>query len=267
MIMVRYFIIITLVAGLSVTTIADPDRSIDKLMRLELASAGELDDEEQGEEYSFPLSSNTENSPNFKSSGRAALYSLALPGSGQYYVQGASLKAKFFIGLEAGLWFSYLGFHKFSDYKDDASKGWAVVHAGADASNSDDDYWVKMTYYDNRDRNEDDGQGYNQMVLVNERDYSLLFPETSLYYWNWDGPETRQKYRNLRNESKTARERADITLGIIIANHLISGIEAFFTASRHNRHIEFADTGFKLKYDIRANPVNPSVSVSLVRNF
>lgn len=105
------------------------------------------------------------------------------------------------------------------------------------------------------------------MVLVNERDYSLLFPETSKYYWNWDNRESRQSYRNLRNESKTAFQRSDLTLGIILANHMISAIEAFFTASRHNRHIEFADTGFKLKYNLKPNPVNPSVSVSLVRNF
>lgn len=267
MIMIRYFLILLVIAGIGCLASADPGQSIDRLMQMEISSSYAQLDDEPGEGYDFPLSGDPEYSQHFKSAGKAALYSLVMPGAGQYYVHGANLKAKLFFGLEAGLWLSYFGFHQYGNYKEDAAKGWAVLHAGADASNTDEDYWIKMTYYDNRDTNEDDGQGYNQMVLVNERDYSLLFPETPEYYWNWDSPETRHKYRNLRNESKTAFERADVTLGILLANHLISSIEAFFAASKHNRHIEFAGTNFELKYKIKPNPVNPSLSVSLVKSF
>ena len=238
---------------------------IELMMRAELASAGgEFDDDK---DYSFPLSSESESNPGAKSTGRAALYSLLIPGAGQYYVESGALKAKLFFGTEAGLWLSYFGFRLYGNMKEDAAKGWAVIHAGANPDNDSEDYWIKMTYYDNRDRNEDDGLGYNQMALVYDRDEANLFPETPLYYWNWDSRESRQKYRNLRNQSKTAFERSDISVGVILANHIVSAIEAFFSASRHNRHIEFANTGFKFKYKMNPSLTNPSLAVSLTKNF
>jgi hypothetical protein len=105
------------------------------------------------------------------------------------------------------------------------------------------------------------------MARVYDRSEAVLFPETPLYYWNWDNRESRQSYRNLRNQSKTAYERADITIGILIANHMISAIEAYFTATRHNRHLEFSDSGLKLKYQLEPNPGNPAVGLSLVKSF
>lgn len=243
----------------------DSDTSIDLLMKAELASTVLRIDDDQ--DYSFPLSSDSEDDPNYKSTSRAALYSLLIPGAGQYYIEGSSFKAKLFFGIEAGLWMSYFGFRKYGDFKESAAKGWAALHAGANPNNGDEEYWIKMTYYDNRDRNEDDGLGYNQMALVYDRDGALLFPETPLYYWNWDSRESRQKYRNLRNESKTAYERSDLSVGLVLANHIVSAIEAFFSASRHNRHIEFANSGFNLKYKIKASLDNPTFVVSLVKTF
>ena len=264
--MSKYVKILTLASFLIVQAIAGAGMTVDQMMRAELSMAAQMDRDEQ-EDYDYPLTGEGEDSPFAKSPGRAALYSLILPGAGQYYIHGSSVKAKLFFGLETGLWLGYLGFRKFGEYKEDAAKGWAVVHAGAYADNGDEEYWIKMTYYDNRDRNEDDGLGYNQMALVYDRGDAVIFPETPNYYWNWDGRESRQVYRNLRNQSKTAFERSDISLGIILANHIVSAIEAYFSAGKYNRNIEFSDTGFNLKYDFKANPVNPSVSLSLVKNF
>ncbi|MCP4583995.1 MAG: hypothetical protein GY839_20480 [candidate division Zixibacteria bacterium] len=238
--------------------------SIDQLMRLELASS-EYSADEEDDNFSYPVSGNLDDK-SYKSSGRAALYSLILPGSGQYYIE-KGFKSKLFFSIESGLWLSYLGFRKYGGFKENSAKGWAVMKAGACADNTDENYWVKMTYYDNRDRNIGSEQGYNQMAAVYDRENAVLFPETPEYFWDWDNPEDRQKYRNLRNQSKTAFERADITVGVIIANHLVSAIEAFFSAGKHNRHLEFADTGFKFKYNVKPSLANPSISISLTKNF
>lgn len=261
----KIVIIILALSFLADIVYAGGQTSIDFLMRAEMASSQRLLDDEQ--DYDFPLAGESGREPGQKSAGRAALYSILLPGAGQYYIDGAGTKAKLFFGVEAGLWLSYFGFRRYGDYKEEAAKGWAVIHAGANPDNNDEDYWIKMTYYDNRDRNEDDGLGYNQMALVYDRDEANIFPETSLYYWNWDTRNSRQKYRNLRNESKTAYERSDISVGVILANHIVSGIEAFFSASKHNRHIEFADSGFKFKYKIKPSLKNPSLVVSLIKTF
>lgn len=243
---------------------ADQPISIKHLMSQKLALASD-DMQTDDDNMNFPLSSE-KYKEQYKSSSRAAFYSLIVPGAGQYYID-KGYKSKVFFGIETGLWLTYFGFRKYGDFKDDAARGWAVLHAGANADNGDDNYWVKMTYYDNRDRNENDGQGYNQMAAVYDRGEANLFPETPQYYWNWDTRDARQKYRNLRNQSKTALERADIAVGVIIANHVVSALEAFFSASKFNRHLEFSAAGFELKYKIKANLKNPAVSVTLVRNF
>jgi len=240
------------------------DSMIDQMMRLELASSEfNAADEEEG--FTYPVSGNL-NDKDYKSSSRAALYSLILPGSGQYYID-KGFKSKLFFSIESGLWLTYLGFRKYGGFKENSAKGWAVMKAGAYAGNTDENYWVKMTYYDNRDRNIGSEQGYNQMAAVYDRNEAVLFPETPEYFWDWDNPQDRQKYRNLRNQSKTAFERADITVGIIIANHLVSAIEAFFSAGKHNRHLEFANTDFKFKYDVKPSFDNPTISISLAKNF
>ena len=246
---------------LALSPLAVTAETVDQLMKSRLASARF----DSGEDINIhPVSQ--PNEAKYKSNTRAALYSLILPGAGQYYVN-KGFKAKMFFGIESVLWFSYAGFRKFGSYKDDASKGWAVLHAGANPENTDDRYWVALTYYDNRDRNEPDGFGFNQMAAVYDREEAPLFPETDLYYWNWENPEVRKKYRSLRNQSKTAYERADITVGMIIANHLLSAIEAYFSATKHNRGLEFSNSGFTIQYALGRDPANPSVAFALVKSF
>jgi hypothetical protein len=256
---------IIFLAFFSLCQFAQADSSIEQLMRFELASS-QLSDGDETKDFSFPISGEI-SSKDYKSAERAGLFSLLLPGTGQYYIDKTSFKAKLFFGIESGMWLAYMGFRKYGVYKEDAAKGWAVVNAGAYAGNTDKEYWIRMTYYDNRDRNEDDGLGYNQMAAVYDRGDAVLFPETQNYYWNWNSRETRQRYRNLRNQSKTALERADIAVGIIIANHVVSAIEAYFAAGKHNRHLEFADTGIKLNCKLKSDPDNPTVTISLTKNF
>lgn len=253
-------IIVIIAAALSQSVGAQ--ESIDLLMRSQLGITQFGSDDE----FNIPLMGRSEDL-NYKSKFKAALFSLVVPGTGQYYINNFT-KTKIFFGIEAGFWLSYYGFRKYSAFKDEAARGWAVFKAGANPDNDDGRYWVKMTYYDNRDRNESPNElGYNQMAPVFEREYAVLFPETPEYYWNWDNIEDRRKYRNLRNQSKTADERGDIIIGLIIANHIISAGEAFLSTIKYNRRLEFSDTGFKFHYAINPSPDNPAVSVCLTKSF
>jgi hypothetical protein len=216
------------------------------------------------DEFNIPLAGGSTREGR-KSKAKAALFSLMLPGAGQYYVSGGTMKAKLFFGIESGLWVSYYGFKQYSHYKKDASKGWAVLKAGANPDNKDNNYWIKMTYYDNRDINETDGYGYNQMIAVFDRENALLFPETQDYYWNWDSKADRDKYRNLRNQSKTAGKRADLILGGIVLNHVYSAIEAFMAAGHFNRRMEFS--GLNIYYSFKPDLFDPSIKFGITKSF
>ncbi|OQX92461.1 MAG: hypothetical protein B6D58_02880 [candidate division Zixibacteria bacterium 4484_95] len=236
--------------------------TIEQLMQTQMA----LTEFNGDEDFNIPQVGRSEDIK-YKSRTIAALYSLILPGAGQYYI-GDGVKTKLFLGIEAGTWISYFGFRKYGSFKKEAAKGWAVLKAGACPNNNDDRYWVKMTYYDNRDRNEGYGEfGYNQMASVVERENAILFPETPEYYWNWDNKADRQKYRNLRNQSKTAYDRADITIGILIANHVISAVQAYWGAGKYNRRQEFSLSGFKMYYSFNPDFENPSVIIGLTKHF
>ncbi len=198
------------------------------------------------EDLNIPLSGQVSGKA-AKSRFLAGLYSLILPGAGQYY-SGNVFKTKLYAGIESGLWISFYGFRKFGKMKSEASRGWAVLHAGASPYNDDDRYWTKLTYYDNRDSNEPDGFGYNQMIRVIDRDEALIFPETPDYYWNWDSRQSREHYRKLRNQSKTAYRRADLVIGGVIVNHLVSAIDAFISAGKFNRRLGFSGIDLDCRY-------------------
>lgn len=236
--------------------------NIEQLMQTELAFVESNSDDE----FNIPLVGSSVDIK-YKSRTRAALYSLVLPGAGQYYI-GDGSRARLFFGIETGMWLSYYGFRKYGAFKNEAARGWAVLKAGAYPTNKDDRYWIKMTYYDNRDRNEGyEELGYNQMAAVVEGDDALLFPETPEYYWNWENKADRQKYRNLRNQSKTAYSRADLAIGILIANHVISAVEAFWAASKYNRRLEFSFSGFKMYYSLNPDLENPTFILGLTKRF
>jgi hypothetical protein len=215
------------------------------------------------DEFNIPLSGNSSEQQT-KSKAQAALFSLLLPGAGQYYV-GNQFNARLFLGIECGMWLSYYGFHQYANYTKESARAWAILKAGADPNNTDDLYWVKMTYYDNRDRNEEAGFGYNQMIAVIDRENAVLFPETPNYYWNWDNKADRDKYRNLRNQSKTANRRAGLFLGGVVVNHVVSAVEALFAAGKYNRRLEFS--GLQLYYSFRPNLHNPSLALGLTKSI
>lgn len=247
------------------STTAEPN--IDLLMRAELAESDRvgltLIEYDNDGDFNIPLVGRAEDME-YKSRTRAALYSLILPGAGQHYIDNV-FTSRLFFGVEALSWLSYFGFRKYGAFKDEAARGWAVLRAGANPFNDDNRYWLKMTYYDNRDRNTADGLGYNQMAAATEREQAILFPTTPEYYWDWDGRDDRQKYRNLRNQSKTAYKRADVIVGVIIANHVISAAEAYFAAGKYNRRLEFS--GIQIYYSFKPDLENPAVAIGLTRHL
>lgn len=194
----------------------------------------------------------------------AGLYSLILPGAGQYYA-GQISKTKVYAGIESGLWLTVVGFREYGSLKKDAARGWAILKAGASPFNNDDRYWTKLTYYDNRDFNEPDGFGYNQMIRVIDGENALVFPETPEYYWNWDSRQSREHYRQLRNQSKTAYRRSGLVIGAVIMNHVVSAIDAFISTGKLNRRLEFSGMG--LDYQLSVSSGHPYFYIGLSKSI
>lgn len=209
--------------------------TISEKMSLSIRALDEFDDDDLG----LPLFENIEQSEvGGKSKWKALGLSLLVPGAGQYY-SGSKGKMKIFGATEVLVWSGFFGFRIYGGWKKEDFKSWAAFHAGADVNDKSDDYFEKMTYYDNLDE-------YNQFELLYEGSQAQIFPTTPEFYWNWDSDESRSHYRDLRNQSKNAYRRSLLLLGAAVINRILSGIDAYRSAGSYNRQQEFGDSGWRL---------------------
>jgi hypothetical protein len=174
----------------------------------------------------------------FKNPWRAFLMSAVLPGTGEHYA-GAGLKSKVFFISEVGLWSALISFRHLGNWRKDDYQLQAAIAAGADVDGKDDRYFDVLGFYDSR-------EDYNK--VAGAYDHSrVYYPDTKDYFWKWESTDARMKYRDLKNDSKSYYRKANFSLGLILANHLISAADAYWSAKRFNRHVESGFSGVDLK--------------------
>jgi hypothetical protein len=164
--------------------------------------------------------------------------SLLIPGLGQRYV-GSNLKAGIFIAAEVGFWSALISFRHRGDWYEDDYRLLAEANAGADLTDKDDRYFDVLGFYESREE-------YNKLGGVYNRDQQY-YPDNQFYFWKWDSEESRERYRDLKNRSKSFYRDAEFALGLIVANHVISAVDAYFGAKRHNRQVQSGFWGVDLQ--------------------
>lgn len=215
--------------------VAAPCQTIECMMYAEISEMSLGDDDD----LNFPMFDIDQGKTgSSKSKWKALGLSLLLPGAGQYYTENKGRMITFG-SAEALVWSGYFGLRTYGNWKKEDYRAWAAFKAGADVNGKTEDYFEKMTYYDNLD-------DYNQFELLYEGSRAELFPATPEYYWNWDSDASRQYFRDLRNQSKSAFRRSLLFLGAAVANRILSGIDAYRAASSFNRNIEFSQTDWRL---------------------
>ena len=230
--------------------------TIRQKMLLSIQPLDNIDDDDLG----LPLFENVEQSGvGGKSKWKALGLSLLVPGAGQYY-SGNTGRMKIFGATEVLVWSGFFGFRAYGGWKKEDFKSWAAFHAGADVNGKSDDYFEKLTYYDNLDE-------YNQFELLYEGPRALIFPSTPEFYWNWDSDESRSHYRDLRNQSKNAYRRSLLFLGAAVVNRILSGIDAYRSAGSYNRQQEFGDSGWRLFCSAGDLMEDGQIEIGLSRQF
>jgi len=151
------------------------------------------------------------------SKGKAFLFSLVLPGMGEYYA-GSKTMGTVFLCTEIALWAGYFAFQQYGDWKEEDYRQYAIAHAGIHVKGKNHQYFVNVEHFDNI-------RAYNEAKL-RQRDPNALYPENDEFSWQWDKTSHRLKYEKMRVSSDRAYSRAVLMLGVIVANHVISGIDA-----------------------------------------
>ena len=199
-----------------------------------------------------------------KSTSKAMLLSLLLPGAGELYA-GNGTGSHIFLGLEGSIWTGFFAFRTYGSWKKTDYKGYAALHASVNLDSKTDDYFENITYYDTRDQ-------YNQFARLYHGADATIYPENDFWNWNWDSQDSKGRFRDLRNQSKTAYRRALFMVGLAAVNRIVSVLDAVRSVKKFNRKLssEFSSvnpTG--LRFSLDANPFskNPHYYFKVKKRF
>jgi hypothetical protein len=169
---------------------------------------------------------------------QAFLMSFVLPGAGEHYT-GSALKSRVFFGAEVSFWSAFVAFRHLGSWREDDYKNYAIEQAGANLDDKEDRFYDILGFYDSR-------EDYNKTGGVTNPGQEYL-PNTDNYNWSWSSLAARERYRDLKNDSKSYYRNSDFALGLIIANHFLSAVDAYWSAKRHNRRHESGFSGINLR--------------------
>ncbi len=168
--------------------------------------------------------------PERKNPGLAVLFSLIIPGTGEWYAGNIST-GKYLIASEITLWLSVYGFHSYGNWLKNDARAFARVHAGVEWADKDDQFFVNVGNFMSRHE-------YNEKKM-RDRDIGALYTDP-LYEWTWESDEMRREFRDLRVRSDKMFNAIKFVGVAIVANHIASAVLAGYSAQRYNEHMKDA---------------------------
>jgi len=177
-----------------------------------------------------------------KSSGKAFLYSLLLPGAGHQYVGYRGTATGFYI-TEAAIWASFLTFKLQQNHREDGYENYAASLAGVSPTGHSKDYYEVIGEYSSSAQYEaeikSEGRLRNYPNINNQQleDYFAANRVGDYEPWAWASEDARFLYRNKRFSAKRAQRRATWALWSAAANRVISAVFAVKAARDYNERM------------------------------
>lgn len=206
-----------------------------------------------------------------RSVARAAIYSVVIPGTGQFY-NHSYLKGAAFLGFEVLAWMLHTNYNQEGDNKTTVFENYADAHWSEQA------YWQSIA--------DDCGCPVDDRARLREHErdnFSHFLPDTKnqTYYENvgkydqfnagWDDSisgeirkrdsQNRLDYNSLRTAANDEYKNATLWASLALINHLASAFEAGWSAHRYNQTHFQARLGFRLREYQR--DLIPTVAVNL----
>ena len=163
---------------------------------------------------------------------RAILYSLLLPGLGEYYT-GHTMRARTFFVFEAAVWTSFIVLRTQGHMREDRYKEFAVQFAGLSTTDHSDDFYKTVGTHDSSNNYEAELKSEGRLEIWPNVSYNAL----EKYYlenrildfeeWTWTSFDRRVEYRAMRSSSRLAYRRSLYMLAAAAANRVISAISAY----------------------------------------
>ena len=166
------------------------------------------------------------------SPGKAALYSLLLPGLGDWKL-GHRDRATVFFAAEGVIWASFIAFHVQGEDLEDEYQSLAMIFAGVTSRGHSDEFYATIRDYDSAEEYEavvkNDGQ-FELWPDIGSEALDRYFTENRVddyEPWLWQSTDRRLQYSEVRSASKTAYRRADYMIAAAAANRVVSAVFAY----------------------------------------
>lgn len=201
---------------------------------------------------SFPeregrLDQDVRNVSDKKSPALAALYSLVVPGMGEYY-SGDFSSGKYFLAGEGVLWLTYTVFELYGNSLRDDSRAFAASRAGIDPGGKNNQFFVDIGNFLSVAE-------YNEKQL-RDREPEKLYDASSGYSWRWDSEESRVTYRGQRIDAENMFNNRKFVIAAVIINHVASAINAARSAISHNNSLDNAGS-LSFHADVQGGLLHP----------
>ena len=210
-----------------------------------------------------------------KSLKRGFVYSLILPGAGEFYAN-SKIKAGVFLALEGLFWTGYFTYHnkgvkKRDEYKAFADANWDTTHYRQWLQqhfgvNSD-----TLKYYDPEKK--DSVEFTHRLHSNKDQQYYEMIGKYDQFVGGWHSfwedttnflPPDRSSYLDMRNKSNRFLDRAKYAVMGSLANRVLSAFDAAISVKRYNRKGEgFSDIQMKMRMVEYNNELIPAVSLNM----
>jgi hypothetical protein len=205
---------------------------------------------------------------------RAVLYSLLLPGLGDWYA-GNKGRAKSFFVVDAAIWTTFIVFRVQGNQREEGYKNFATEFAGVSGTGHTDEFYSTIGKFNSSDDYEVDFKKDHRIDLWPDVGYDAM----EKYYvenrisdfedWAWYTWEMRVDYREMRSASTLSYRRSGYILALAVANRVVASIFAY-QAVRSSRSGDGEESS-RYRVDFSGSPLAQggelSAGVSLVRSF
>ena len=192
-----------------------------------------------------------------KSPKKALLFSLIVPGSGEFYSK-SWIKGVIFLGIEVGSWITYSSYQKKGKDIEDEYIKYA------------DQWWSEETWQQWWDSlSEDNRQVYahHQLPDTKTQQYYEMIGKYQKYNAGWEDvtwtpniveTDTSQRslyYMDIRGQSNDKLKIAATATAFVLANHVLSALDAIWTTNRYNKKVTSSVSVAYLMINNRPKPV------------
>jgi hypothetical protein len=199
-----------------------------------------------------------------KSVKKAFLYSLIVPGSGEFYA-GSKIKAAVFLGLDVAFWSFFLNYGKKGKAKEDDYEAFANSYWDKDVYL---DWWaplpdtVKEKY--THTLPDEPNQQYYEMI-GKYKQFAFAWKDFDPYTAGEDSlTPYRNRYLDLRYDSNQLLNKAKYSAMFLLGNRILSAFDAALTVKRYNKRGEkFSQVEFKMRLVERNQELIPRLSATL----